>query len=82
MDIDEVAEILSETKYEFSNINHFRIFEIIRQINPGKGTIIGAAEHDIIYLDVTDFSQATEKQIVELGKLGVFVQHDSLAMFV
>lgn len=57
---------------------------ILDRIAPSPVTAIGAAEHDQIYLG-WDFAElvgkATVEDVLNLRRLGVFFEHDSMAMF-
>lgn len=61
-------------------------FLLLEQLAPGTRGIIGAAEHDIIYLDVdldVLCAHATEAQIADLRRCGVILDTttESLAMY-
>jgi hypothetical protein len=64
--------------------NAFLGLQIIRKYIPG-GTIIGSAEHDIIYSVYTEeLAKAgiTEEDVIMLRKLNWHIDEDSLACFV
>ena len=58
---------------------------LLDEICPGPRDMVSAAEHDVIYLDVSPeaLESATEEQIIELVRCGVHIDEetDSLAMF-
>ena len=70
-----------------SNRADLHAFNLLDKLVPGHLDIVAAAEHDQIWLEVSpkELSKvATEEQIIELIRCGVFYdsENDSLSMFV
>lgn len=61
-------------------------FLLLDELFPGHCDIVGSADHDQIWLEVTSeqFETLTDEQIVELSRCGVWHESDSdsLTMFV
>ena len=96
MDLEALAELFE--KYEDEYIEFERVdsrqserrdlhaFILLDRLQPGGWKIIGAAEHDQIWLDVDCEKLAeviTEAQVLELVRCGVRydVDNESLSMF-
>jgi len=60
-------------------------FLLLDELVPGKSDIVDAAGHDQIWLSILfdEFPETvTEEQVIELIRCGVFLEEDTLSMFV
>ena len=48
----------------------------------GKGDIVSAAEHDVIYLNFDNIEELTDEDVLYLTRCGVLYNTDCLSMFV
>lgn len=85
---DDVSiEFLEFDKIEnkFSNRPDVHAFILLDKLLPGKRDILGAAEHDQVWLDIEIkelLKVATTEQLIELHRCGVTCGAEGLCMFV
>jgi hypothetical protein len=97
MTLNEMAEFFENDDDEFLKFDRvtnkrsrradLHAFILLDELLPGKSGIVGAAEHDEIFLDINPeelAAKVTQEQLVELSRCGVRYDSgsDSLAMFV
>lgn len=93
MEVEHLIEVFEQTGHgKFEDIEHklsdrkdLHAFLLLDQLVKSKRCIVGAVEHDILYLEPTLeqlAAVATKDQLKDLIRCGVMIEDDSLAMFV
>lgn len=81
---DDIFLDFEKIGHKLSNRPDMHAFLLLDKAFPGNTDLVGGVRHDQIFLNIKtrQIAKLTEQQVMELRCCGVFIDEESLSMFV